>query len=171
MSNDPFTNEGQRAFPDNPYAAPTGVSGGSFSTGSPKEVAKRKVIIPSIVLLTLAPFAALFLLGDAAFRILAFVSTDINNPWIDANNEAERVGALVGNGIGLVVDVIGVFAQCFVAYGALEMFRLKKRGPAWIACVISCIPCLTGCCILGIPFGIWGLVALKDPVVRNAFDS
>lgn len=171
MSYDKFNNEGQRAYPDNPYAAPTGISDGPVSTESPKEVARRKIVIPSIVLLTLAPFAAIFLIGDAAFRILAFVSTDFNNPWVDPNNEAERVGALVGNGIGLLVDVIGFFAQCFVAYGALEMFRLRKRGPAWIACVISCIPCLTSCCILGIPFGIWGLVALKDPVVRNAFDS
>lgn len=51
------------------------------------------------------------------------------------------------------------------------MKSLENYGFAMAASIIALIPCMGPCCILGIPFGIWSLVVLSDPVVRSSFKS
>ena len=50
-----------------------------------------------------------------------------------------------------------------------------QRGERYWACRIvsisMCVPCLTPCVVLGIPFGIWGLITLGQTDVRQAFKS
>jgi hypothetical protein len=55
-----------------------------------------------------------------------------------------------------------------VVYGANKMRRLENYGMAVAAAVLAMIPC-GGCCVLGLPFGIWALVVLNDPSVKAAF--
>jgi hypothetical protein len=55
-----------------------------------------------------------------------------------------------------------------VVYGAYKMRRLENHGLAVAAAVLAMIPC-SGCCVLGLPFGIWALVVLNDPSVKAAF--
>ncbi|HEY2083291.1 MAG TPA: hypothetical protein VGI88_10935 [Verrucomicrobiae bacterium] len=58
----------------------------------------------------------------------------------------------------------------FVLFGAIKMLRLQSRSLAIAACIVSMIPCTVGCCcILGLPFGIWGLVVLNKPEVKSQF--
>jgi len=64
-----------------------------------------------------------------------------------------------------------VVANAVIMAGALQMKQLRNRGFAQCACVLALIPCLGPCFVLGIPFGIWGLVTLNDPQVRGAFRS
>src|SRR5262249_50772731 len=64
----------------------------------------------------------------------------------------------------LVIAVNGI-----ILYGALQMKGLKSLGMAKTACYLALIPCCGPCYILGIPFGIWGLVVLSDPQVQQAF--
>jgi hypothetical protein len=58
-----------------------------------------------------------------------------------------------------------------ILIGAVRMMGLRSRGLSMVACVLALVPCLGPCFVLGIPFGIWGLVALNDPRVRRAFES
>jgi len=37
------------------------------------------------------------------------------------------------------------------------------------ASIIAMIPCVSPCCCLGLPFGIWALVVLARPAVKSAF--
>jgi hypothetical protein len=64
--------------------------------------------------------------------------------------------------------VFSVPFSIFVLYGANKMRRLEQHGVATAAAVCAMIPC-TGCCLLGIPFGIWALAVLNDSYVRAAF--
>ena len=52
--------------------------------------------------------------------------------------------------------------------GAIKMRRLESYGLAMTACILGIVPC-HGCCILGMIFGIWGLVLLNDPDVKGSF--
>jgi predicted Zn finger-like uncharacterized protein len=52
--------------------------------------------------------------------------------------------------------------------GSISMLRLRSHGLAMTACILAVIPCISPCCLLGIPFGIWGLVSLGQPEVREA---
>jgi hypothetical protein len=59
--------------------------------------------------------------------------------------------------------------SAIVLFGALKMMRLQSFGWAMAAAILAVIPCLSPCCCLGIPFGIWALVVLSKPEVKAAF--
>jgi len=56
----------------------------------------------------------------------------------------------------------------FVLFGAIKMLRLQNHTIAVIAAVVAMLPCQC-CCVLGLPFGIWALVALNKPEVKSQF--
>ncbi len=56
----------------------------------------------------------------------------------------------------------------FMLFGGIQLRRLKTRGVCMAAAITALLPC--GCCVwLGIPFGIWALVVMSDPAVKNSF--
>ena len=67
--------------------------------------------------------------------------------------------------------VLLVVASSFVLYGAIQMKNLRNFGTARAAASVSLIPLLGPCCVLGIPFGIWALVALGKPGVKELFET
>jgi len=40
-----------------------------------------------------------------------------------------------------------------------------------VASILAMVPCISPCCLLGIPIGIWALVVLMKPEVQQAFVS
>jgi GYF domain 2 len=55
-------------------------------------------------------------------------------------------------------------------FGAIRMLQLGSRNWAIAAGCIAVFPCGGGCCcLIGIPLGIWALVVLARPEVRDAF--
>ncbi len=71
----------------------------------------------------------------------------------------------VAIGAGVVQIVLGIV----VLLGAVRMKRLESYGLAMASAIIAMIPCVSPCCVLGLPFGIWALVVLSDIHVRSAF--
>jgi hypothetical protein len=54
--------------------------------------------------------------------------------------------------------------------GGVCMLARKARWLAILAAVNTALPCVTSpCCLLGLPIGIWALVVLFQPDVKNAF--
>ena len=74
---------------------------------------------------------------------------------------ANAVGAVIGGVIGLCWGGI-------ILTGALKLKRLESYGYAMTAAIVAMVPC-SGCCILGLPFGIWGLIVLGRPEVQDQF--
>ncbi|EMI21855.1 membrane protein [Rhodopirellula maiorica SM1] len=54
-----------------------------------------------------------------------------------------------------------ILAHLAVLVGAINMVRGKSNRISWLAAVIACVPVLSPGIILGIPLGIWSLVALQ----------
>ena len=75
---------------------------------------------------------------------------------------AQGVGGVIGAIIGLCCDGI-------VIYGALQMKSLKNYGMSMAAAIIALLPCISCGCLIGLVGGIWGIVALNDPVVKSSF--
>jgi predicted PurR-regulated permease PerM len=65
----------------------------------------------------------------------------------------------------LVAAAVGVIT----IVGGVKMRSLRGRGLAMTGSVLSMIPCFSGCCIVGLPVGIWALVVLNNPEVRAGF--
>jgi predicted Zn finger-like uncharacterized protein len=70
--------------------------------------------------------------------------------------------------LNLVSVVIGLVQAGVILWGAGCMKRLENYGAAMTASIVALIPC-SGCCILLIPFGIWSLVVLSKPEVKDSF--
>jgi hypothetical protein len=64
--------------------------------------------------------------------------------------------------------VVALVWGAFVLFGAIQMFRLRSYGLAMASSIIAMLPC-NGCCLLGLPFGIWAVVMLAKPEVKDAF--
>lgn len=79
-----------------------------------------------------------------------------------------QTGQAVGNALGIVFDLVGICWGVLLLLGALRMHTLQTYGFAMTACILAMVPA-NCCCILGLPFGIWGLVVLSRPEVKDAF--
>jgi len=70
--------------------------------------------------------------------------------------------------IGLTV--VSIIPSLLIFVGALQMRRLRLYGLAMIAAIMAMLPCTAGW-FIGLPMGIWALVVLLRPDVREAFDT
>jgi uncharacterized membrane protein len=74
--------------------------------------------------------------------------------------------------MAILFSVFLLAMNAFVLVGALRMMKLQGHSLAIIACIIAMIPCTSGlCCVLGLPFGIWGIVMLNKPEVKSQFTN
>jgi hypothetical protein len=79
---------------------------------------------------------------------------------------ADRDAFIRNNAIQLAIPAA---ANLLVLFGALCMRGLSAYMFCLLTAVIAMVPCLTGCCITGLPFGLWALLVLIRPDVREAF--
>jgi hypothetical protein len=62
-----------------------------------------------------------------------------------------------------------IYGGCLIA-GSICMLRRRAYAMAMTATIVAMLPC-NCCCLFGLPFGIWGLVTLTRPEVKDAFLS
>ena len=56
-----------------------------------------------------------------------------------------------------------------LAVGSIQMLRLRMYPFAMVSCFLSMLNFGNLCCCAGLVFGVWGLVVLFRPEVREAF--
>jgi predicted Zn finger-like uncharacterized protein len=64
-----------------------------------------------------------------------------------------------------------VLQLCFavsILMGGIKMKQLQSFGLAMTASILALLPC-GNCCCIGLPLGIWALVVLNKPDVKNSF--
>ncbi len=76
---------------------------------------------------------------------------------------------LVFGGIGLGLAVLSIILGAVVIYGAMQMKDLRSYSLSMTSAIVAMIPCLSPCCLLGLPFGIWAIVVISSPEVKSAF--
>jgi hypothetical protein len=80
--------------------------------------------------------------------------------------------ALMGGGAGalaIVGNLIGIAGAAFIVYAGLQMQKHKNHTLCMVASVIAMVPCISPCCCIGIPIGIWALIVLNKPDVKQSF--
>jgi hypothetical protein len=70
---------------------------------------------------------------------------------------------------GAASSFIGILVAAFIIYASLRMKELQQWELSLAASILAMIPCISPCCIIGLPIGIWCLVVLLRPEVRAAF--
>lgn len=76
--------------------------------------------------------------------------------------DALKVGLPVSVGLSVITGLVTIF-------GAVRMMNLSSRGMAMAGSIVCMFPCVSGCCLLGLPVGIWALVVLARPEVKAGF--
>jgi LSD1 subclass zinc finger protein len=76
--------------------------------------------------------------------------------------QADSVAGRVGG------SLFGICYGGIIMTGAMKMKSLSNHGYAMTSCIVAMLPCSL-CCLLGLPFGIWGLIVLNRPEVAAQF--
>jgi predicted Zn finger-like uncharacterized protein len=118
---------------------------------------------PAISMMVAAGLSILISILDVFGRLLGL---GIYAAGQDRSGEAAGVAGNLA--VGISGDILGIALAVLILVGALKMKSLSSYGLAMTACIVSMVPC-HACCCLGLPFGIWGLVVLNKPEVKDAF--
>ncbi len=73
------------------------------------------------------------------------------------------------NAVLAAFDMTAICCHGVVFWGGLQMKSLEGYPWAIAASILAVVPCLSPCCVAGIPLGVWALVVLIDPMVKDQF--
>lgn len=133
---------------------------------SSRRRAREKVNLPAIFLMIIGGLGIAMAILDAGVRISGLNQGP--NPFVPAqkaNDPAVKAGEQIGNILGPLVRLAWGIV---VLSGGIQMRALKNRGFVMFSCILAMV-CCNECCLLGIPFGIWGLVVINDESVKKYF--
>ncbi len=99
--------------------------------------------------------------------ILNLVTTGIES--VKAHRYIEEYADLAAGAASVAFCFMGLLVAGFIIYSSLKMKKLTQWGLCVAASIIAMIPCISPCCIVGLPIGIWCLVVLTKPEVKTAF--
>jgi hypothetical protein len=163
---------GRPGSPGGAYAGSPGYQGAyqAAAQGSPGQghpggqlYALNRVAAPAVCLIVTAVL-------ELCFRFLGILS-NILRPGLFAHNFGDKhfMHIIFEGPIGIGFGVLGIILTIIILLGAIRMKNLEGYGLAITASILALIPCTSPCCCLGLPFGIWALVVLSDPVVKASF--
>ncbi len=88
---------------------------------------------------------------------------------LKAHRYIEEYAGLAEGAAGVAICFVGLLVAGFIIYASLKMKELTQWSLCVAASIIAMIPCISPCCIVGLPIGIWCLVVLTKPEVKTAF--
>jgi hypothetical protein len=112
---------------------------------------------------------ALGLAGQILGMVGAVVQMAV--PAAAPDPEMMPFGPAFGPAVNLGFGFVGLALAILVIFGAVKMKNLENYALAMTSAIVAMIPCISPCCCLGLPFGIWALVVLCDGQVQAAFSS
>ena len=149
-------------FPEFIAAVP-GAPPPALSAPAPAAPGADQVTGPAIGLMITAGLGCLY---QVFALLMHFLRARVPMPQMPA--QAAWINTLSGP-VGGVFNVIAIFLSGLVLFGAIKMKNLENYGLAMTASIIAMIPCISPCCLIGLPIGIWALVILSKPEVKSAF--
>jgi len=147
----------------------------NFGGGGPNPAILGKVKGPAIALLVTAILGVLMCLYGLVMNLTGTAAAQQQQQLeqmqgLDPQQQQLIKSIFAAQGtFGLIQAGIGIVASLVIIMGSLKMMKLQGYGLAMTASIVAMIPCVSPCCILGLPFGIWSLVVLMNQEVKSAF--
>ena len=129
---------------------------------SPSADPATVVKLPAMCLMVIGSIGIL-----GSFLGLMLVITGLGISWLGGSFSGGGMGA---GALGITMRTVFLLLQCVIALAGWRMGKLRNYPSAMAGSVLAIIPCISPCCVVGIPFGIWALVVLMKPGVKAAFD-
>jgi hypothetical protein len=115
---------------------------------------------PAIALIVTAVLGFLLQAGSLILHLAGLSSRmDAQNPF---------AGMFSGT-VGIIGAAVGMLVSFVILFGGIKMRKLENHGLAMTASILAMIPCISPCCLIGLPVGIWALVILSKPEVKLSF--
>lgn len=131
-------------------------------------MAESAVAGPAIAMMVAAGLSIAISLLDVVLRIAGVGLYAATKAGKGGPGGPQQADVFASTAIGIPSDLVGILFAVVILVGAMKMKSLSNYGLAMTACIISMLPCHS-CCCLGLPFGIWGLVVLNKPEVKESF--
>jgi hypothetical protein len=127
---------------------------------TPFEIARRRLFVPGLAHIAIGSIGVL----GAAVGALATVYSYLDDGLDDWSNVVELVLAVASIGLGAILMAVAIA-------GGVSMLQMRRRRLCLLAAYVVTGLSLAGCyAILFYPFGIWGLIVLYRPDVREQFN-
>lgn len=121
----------------------------------------------------LGPATGLIVVGVIGFvlsiagLIANLTGAVVNLPGMDHNTEL--LTRTLSGTVGIVSSVVSILLSGIILWGGMQMKALRNYPLAMTASILAIVPCLSPCCLLGLPLGIWAAVVLARPEVKATF--
>jgi hypothetical protein len=139
-----------------------------YGGGPNRGLAMQKVNAPAIALIVMAGIGILGQLISLVLRMLGTGMSMMSMPG-SGSDGSEQLAAMMSGTLGVVAGILGILVGGFIIFAAMKMRALQSWPLALAASVVAMLPCLSPCCCLGLPIGIWSLVVLLDNNVKASF--
>jgi hypothetical protein len=71
--------------------------------------------------------------------------------------------------VAIITSILGIGISALIIFAAQKMRALQSYALVVTGAVLAIVPCISPCCCIGIPVGIWVLVVLFKPEVKAMF--
>ncbi|MGD0613895.1 MAG: DUF4339 domain-containing protein [Verrucomicrobiota bacterium] len=133
-----------------------------------RDAALQAVKGPAIALKATAILGLLIVVVGLVFNVLTLAGIDIGIQQF-GDPQLQRIFSRLGGAAGIIENIIGGAVGVVILMGARRMQALEKYQLAYTTSILAMLPCISPCCLFGLPFGIWALVVLNRPEVKAQF--
>ncbi len=137
--------------------------------GSERQAALQQVKGPAIGLKVTAIIGLALVALGFVINIATLMGYQIIPQQPMTDPQMQKIFSGLGGGLGIVQDVVGAVIGVIVLIGAGKMRKLESYQFSMTAAIAAMIPCISPCCFLGLPLGIWALTVLNKPEVKSHF--
>jgi hypothetical protein len=163
-----------------PASAPTALSaanaspyGSGFRPSTPgisESAIDEKMKVPAIGIITTGALGALLSLAG----VIATLSGSNKVAELPPGLPPEAAGLLKSylsamEPFNLPLNLLALMLSSLTLVAGIKMLQRRSYGLVMAGVIIGMIPCLSGCCCTGLPFGIWALIVLSNEEVRKSF--
>jgi len=142
---------------ENPYAA-SSVEPAAGDSNKPPQ-ARQQLLSPAIGILVTS---ILHIVGGLFYFV--FVFSVYSRPNGETGGSNVLIVSAMYHGISMLYCVL-------LISGAFSMMRQGSYMWAMTVCILAMIPFLGPCYFFAVPFGVWGLIVLRRPNVRESFSQ
>lgn len=160
------------SFPEFAFGLPQATASAAPSAPAPFAVgagaipAQPRVSGPAIGLIVTG---ILGILGALAGVLMNLAGVGFSAADLRGTPELERLLTWMGGTIGTVANLISLAVSGLILYGGLKLQKLENYALCVVAILLAMLPCVSPCCCIGLPVGVWALVVLNHPEVRSQF--
>jgi hypothetical protein len=133
-----------------------------------REAAQQAVNGPAVGLMVTAILGFVVVAIRLVFSLAGLAGIDFGLQQIQDARIQQMFGRLSST-LGIFECIIGAIVGVVVLMGAMKMKSLRNYSFAFAASILAMVPCVSPCCWVGLPIGIWALVVLNRPEIKSSF--